>query len=152
MMKTAGIWAKTGIALGAATLVGVGLSGCGLVDSIKNSTADAWSVTYAVTVTGEGTPSLPAVTFGEAKTRGEDTVTKDLPNLPLVADPATPGSSRWEKTVMVTATRPASIVATPGEGQRATCQILLDGKRQIAAVAGEPGKPVTCEATTPKFD
>lgn len=152
MMKTAGIWAKTCIALGAAALVGVGLSGCGLVDSIKNSTADAWSVTYAVTVSGEGTPTLPAVTFGEAKSRGEDTVTKSLPNLPLEVDATAPESSRWEKTVMVTATQPASIVATPGEGQRATCQILLDGKRQIAAVAGEPGQPVTCEATTPKFD
>jgi len=142
----------TRIFIGSAVLaLGAGLSGCGAVGSWDKATADAWAVTYEVTVAGGSGDSLKDVSYLEAEKRGEDSTAVTEDSVAATDDAKKKGSKVWSVESMVTAQKDASIAATPAQGGTATCRILLDGVKEIASETGAPGKRVECEATTPAF-
>ncbi|KIP52942.1 hypothetical protein [Leucobacter komagatae] len=61
------------------------------------------------------------------------------------------GDSAWETDSLVIVGDQTTLSASTTAGQRATCRILLDGEREIAATTGEPGEALACEATAPAF-
>ena len=142
----------TRISISSAVLaLGIALSGCGAVESWDKATADAWSVTYEVTVAGGSGDSLQDVSYLEAEKRGEDSTEVTEDSVATTDDAKKKASSIWSVESMVTAQKDASIAATPAQGGTATCRILLDGVKEIASETGAPGERVQCEATTPAF-
>lgn len=127
--------AATGLALVAAAAA-VTLSGC---SSLSNSVRDAWSVTYEVTSTTEA--GTATVQYVGAEKKGQDMTTIEAGTV----------STPWTDDTIVYATQTASVTATPEDETTLSCRILLDSSREIAAVTGEPGRPVTCEVDTPEF-
>lgn len=126
---------------GAASLLALaaGLSGCA---GVGEKFADAWAVTYELTVSGGG--GLTDVVYAEAPERGKD-------SQDVTAGAVDAASQPWEVVAQVTATQPARVSATPDEGSTASCRVLLDGVEEIVARTGEPGERVMCEARTPTF-
>jgi len=131
--------------------LGVGLAGCGAVESFDKATSDAWAVTYEVTVAGTSNDSLHDVTYLEAEKRGEDSAPVTEDSVATTADAEKKTNKTWSVESMVTAQKDASIAATPDKDGTATCRILLDGVKEIAAETGAPGERVQCDATTPAF-
>ncbi|PRA10251.1 hypothetical protein CQ010_14745 [Arthrobacter sp. MYb211] len=140
--------------LGASSLLvvlGLSATACGMVESFGRQTADAWSVTYEVSVTGGTVNGIDDVKYLEAPTRGEVSSETAVGEVATTNDPAKKRSATWQETVMVTAEEEAGVSAAPRVGATATCRVLLDGVKEIAAVTGEPGKPVECAVSTPAF-
>lgn len=131
--------------------LGVGLAGCGAVDSFDKATSDAWAVTYEVTVAGTSNDSLHDVTYLEAEKRGEDSAPVTEGSVATTTDAEKKANKTWSVESMVTAQKDASIAATPDKDSTATCRILLDGVKAIATETGAPGERVQCDATTPAF-
>lgn len=133
--------------LGAAALA---LTGCA---QINQQVGDAWSVTYEVTVDSADAATLHDVAYLGAEKRGDAAERQTLSTASTKPGAGNgSGGAAWTHETIVLATDPASVTATPTDGQTATCRILLDGKRAIAEEQGQPGQPVSCKATTPEFD
>ncbi|WP_404287818.1 hypothetical protein [Glutamicibacter arilaitensis] len=132
-------------------VLGLSVTSCGMVESFGRQTADAWSVTYEVSVAGGTINGLDDVRYLEAPTRGEDSSETAVGEVATTNDPSNKQIASWQETVMVTAEDEAGVSAVPRAGATATCRILLDGVKEIAAVTGEVGKPVQCSVTTPAF-
>ncbi|KQS06142.1 hypothetical protein ASG04_16420 [Curtobacterium sp. Leaf183] len=135
------------LVLGAAALA---LTGCA---QIHQQVGNAWAVTYEVSVDSADASTLRDVAFVGSESRG------DAPEKRTLSTASTkPGAgdgddgATWTHESIVLAEDPASVMATPEDGRTATCRILLDGKRVIAEEQGQPGQPVHCKVTTPKFD
>jgi hypothetical protein len=132
------------LALGAAAVFATSLTGC----SIPRT--DVWTVVYKVSTDSDTTPLVNEISYAHTP----DPETKDKPETRRVtgADvtPDVKEDGLWWGVGAITAHNTASITATPAEGVRATCKILLDGTTELASKTGEPGKPVTCDAKTPK--
>lgn len=137
-------------ALGAAALLGVSLTGCSAIAKLQQSTADAWAVTYEVTVEGVDTATLTDVSYLDQEMRTEERTSVDAGT--VTASSAGDGTASWKVDSIVVVGDNAKVSATAAEGERATCRILLDGEREIATATSEPGSAVTCEATAPPFD
>jgi len=131
--------------------LGVGLAGCGAVDSYDKAISDAWSVTYEVSVDGASDDTLSEVSYLEAEKRGEDSAEVTEDTVTANADEKKKTRKVWSVESTVTAQKDAAIAATPEKGATATCKILLDGVKEIASETGAPGQRVDCEATTPAF-
>lgn len=140
---------RTSSLLGAALLAGVALTGCSAMQDIKNSAADAWKVTYEVSVDSSEPSTLTEVSYLDQASRTEKRTT--VPESSVQTTPRDTGDSAWETDSLVIVGDQTKLSATPAAGQRATCRILLDGEREIATNTGEPGEKVTCEATAPAF-
>lgn len=140
-------WAVTGVAI----FLGLSVSGCGAIDDFNKVTADAWAVTYEVTVTGGDTGSLNDIEYLESLERGDDPVLLSVDT--GVTTKARDGhdAALWSVESIVTAQMNAAVAATPGDGATATCRILLDGVQQIAEESAAPGERVECAALTPGF-
>lgn len=134
------------------TAVGLAIASCGAGEFVEKQTADAWSVTYRITVEGGEINALEEVTYLEAPSRGEESVETDRGTAATVNDPDAAHMATWEETAVVTAQSEAGVSATPREGATATCQVLLDGEKEIAAETGRPGTRVDCRVSTPAFD
>lgn len=134
-----------GLLAGAVALAGTGCS------VIQQQTGDAWAVTYEVHVDRPVGARLSDVRVEGAERRG------DAPEVHRIGAGETEAKdgegSRWEHETVVLAEQRASVRATPEQGATATCRVLLDGEREIAAqTSSAPGKPVTCSVDTPAFD
>ncbi len=137
-------------ALGAAALLGVSLTGCSAIAKLQQSTADAWAVTYEVTVEGVDTATLTDVSYLDQEMRTAERTSVDAGT--VTASSAGDGTASWKVDSIVVVGDNAKVSATAAAGERATCSILLDGEREIATATSEPGSAVTCEATAPPFD
>ncbi|MFZ7089270.1 hypothetical protein [Curtobacterium sp. RRHDQ10] len=137
------------------------VAGC---SQIRQQTADAWSVTYEVTVDQPAGSALTHVRAEGAERRGDDPEVAELGSVTTVGVGAGDGKrngngvgdgggdgSVWRHETLVLATDRSMVVATPPPGGTASCRILLDGKRVIDEEHADVGAPVTCSATTPAF-
>ncbi|MDR4534428.1 hypothetical protein [Glutamicibacter sp. PS] len=140
------------LATGSILALGLSLTACGASDFLKKQTADAWSVTYEVTVEGKDINRLTEVSYLDAPSRGESSSNVPVGEAATTNSASNAAKASWTKDAMVTAEADARISATPGKGAKATCRILLDGERELAKKTGAPGKPVECSATTPAFE
>lgn len=136
----------TAVALAA----GIALAGSGCA-YVQQQTGDAWAVTYEVHVDQPAGASLADVRVEGAERRG------DAPAVHRLGDQETTkidgDGSQWEHESVVLAEQRASVRVTPAPGATATCRILLDRGRQIAAATSSaPGATVTCAEDTPAFD
>ena len=143
---------KVVMAASAATVLALGTTGCSMVESVQKSTADAWSVTYELTVTGDTINGIDNVGYLEAAGRGEDSELITEGAVATTNDADAQDTAHWSIESIVTAERDVAISATPREGARLTCRILLDGEREIATATAGPGETVECQANTPAFD
>lgn len=134
----------------AALALGAGMAGCSAVDSWDKATADAWAVTYEVSVSGGATGTLHDVAYLQAPARGEDSA-EVVEGSVATSSEGSGEKAAWRTETMVTAQQDAAIAATPGEGATATCRILLDETRELAAHSAGPGERVECSAATPAF-
>ncbi|UYQ77314.1 hypothetical protein OF385_15025 [Glutamicibacter sp. JL.03c] len=142
----------TRISIGSAVLaLGIGLAGCGAVESWDKATSDAWAVTYEVTVTGGTSNSLKDVSYLEAEKRGEDSTSVTEESVSTSEATGKKKNKVWSIESMVTAQKDASVAATPDKDGTATCRVLLDGVKEIASATGAPGERVQCDVTTPAF-
>jgi hypothetical protein len=139
---------RTATATAAALLTVLSAAGCSF---IEKQTADAYSITYRVTVEGDEVNKISAVEYGEAPSRGEDSSSVDAGEVGTTNDLDDPRRASWDTTALVTATQDAWITATPPAGASASCSILIDGEREIDSATAPPGEPVECRATTPAF-
>jgi len=140
--------------LGSCTLLvalGLSITSCGIVESFDRQTADAWSVTYELSVTGGTINGIDDVRYLEAPARGEASSETAVGEVATTNDSSNKRRASWQETVMVTTEDEAGISAAPRAGATATCRILLDGVKEIAAATAEVGKPVQCSVTTPAF-
>lgn len=129
----------------ALALTAVSLVGCS-----GGAFADAWSVTYQVTLSGADHSST-SVSYLAAPQRGAISETVSVENNPATkSQDAT--TSVYSVVAQVTAKEIAKVTLTPAPGTTATCEILLDGTRSIAKNTAAAGQPVTCEVDTPAFD
>ena len=136
-------------AVAAATLLtALTATGCSYV---AKYTADAYSITYRVTVEGDDIDTISAVEYGESPNRGEETAAVDAGGLVTKNDSADAHTASWQTEALVTATEEAWVTATPGAGAVATCSILIDGEREIDTATAGMGETVECRATTPAF-
>lgn len=135
----------------AALVLGMGLTGCGAVDDWDKATADAWAVTYQVTVSGENADALSDVSYLDSPSRGEDSAEVTEESVATTSDAGKKDETSWSTESVITAEKDAAIAATPAEGSTASCRILLDGVKEIAAQTGKPGERVECAVTTPAF-
>ncbi|MCW2288440.1 hypothetical protein EDF60_0630 [Leucobacter luti] len=136
--------------LAAALLVGASLTGCSAIDAFKNSAADAWQVTYEVSVDSTEPTTLTAVSYLDQATRADTRA--PVVNDSVTASPREGGIATWSVESIVIVGDTTSVTATPAEGLTATCRILLDGTREIASETSAAGAPVQCEAVAPPFD
>lgn len=134
-----------------AAIAGITLTGCGAVDSFNKNTADAWSVTYEVTVTGEANNAVDQIAYLESPERGEASVETTVETAATVNDAQNADTATWQETTMVTAEDEAGVAATPRKGASATCRVLLDGKKEINTKTGAEGERVECRVQTPAF-
>ncbi|MFK0083043.1 hypothetical protein [Glutamicibacter sp. NPDC090743] len=143
---------STWLAASSAGLVlGMGLTGCGAIESFDKSTADAWAVTYEITVSGEAADALSDVSYLDSPSRGEDSAEVTEQAVATTSGAGKNSESIWTAQSVITAEKDAAIAATPAAGSTATCRILLDGVKEIAAQTGKPGERVECAVTTPAF-
>ncbi|MGQ3383282.1 hypothetical protein [Glutamicibacter sp. TV12E] len=129
---------------------GAGMAGCSAVDSWDKATADAWAVTYEVSVSGGAADTLHDVAYLQAPARGEDS-SEVFEDSVATASEGSGEKAAWRTETTVTAQQDAAIAATPGEDATATCRILLDGTRELAEDSAGPGERVECSAATPAF-
>ncbi|KUF06213.1 hypothetical protein [Leucobacter sp. G161] len=141
---------RLAIATSGALALGLTLSGCGVIDTVAKSAADAWSVTYEVTTDGDAPAQLSEVSYLDAKDRMTEQHTEQVSHVATSA--TTDGTFAWTAMAIVVTGDSASVSATPPEDVSATCRILLDGAREIASETGAPGEAVHCESVTPEFD
>ncbi|ROP72671.1 hypothetical protein [Curtobacterium sp. PhB115] len=134
---------------GAVLAAGLALTATGC-SFVQQQTGDAWSVTYQVQVDGPAGSELSDVRVEGAEKRGDAPEVHRL-GTQKTSTAKTSGSA-WEHESIVLAEQRASVRATPGPDATATCRILLDGEREIAAETSAAGKAVTCSADTPAFD
>ena len=134
---------------GAAMALALGTAGCGAVEDFDKATSDSWAVTYEVSVTGGDTSKITDIKYLESEKRGEAGTELSLPSGKTTAEGM--GTAVWSLESIVTAEKDAAISAVPGKGSTATCRILLDGVKEIAAETSAPGERVECAATTPAF-
>lgn len=131
--------------------LGVGVAGCGAVESYDKAVSDAWAVTYEVSVTGTTDDSLHDVSYLEAEKRGEDSTPVTEESVNTTEATGKNKNKVWSVESMVTAQKDASVAATPDKDGTATCRVLLDGVKEIASETGAPGERVQCDVTTPAF-
>lgn len=136
------------LVLPAAALVAGSLTGC---NAMGGAFADAWAVTYSVTLTGTDHATATNVSYLEAPSRGAESEAVTVADNPAMSA-VTQDSSTYSVVAQVTAEKKAMITLTPAPGTIASCDILLDGTKSITTATGEPGAPVTCEIATPKFE
>lgn len=141
---------RISVTIATALALGASLAGCSAIEQIQKSAADAWAVTYEVTVEGQSTATLTNVSFLDQATRAEERTTVSADSVTATAGEN--GVATWSANSIVIVGDKAKLEATAADGERATCKILLDGKRAIANETGEPGGTVTCAATAPAFD
>ncbi|MGV2855164.1 hypothetical protein ACNPON_00190 [Glutamicibacter sp. AGC13] len=134
-----------------ALALGMGLTGCGAVEDWDKATSDAWAVTYEVTVSGEAADVLNGVSYLDSPSRGEDSAEVTEEAVATTGGAGKNSESTWTAQSVITAEKDAAIAATPAAGSTATCRILLDGVKEIAAQTGTPGERVECAVTTPAF-
>lgn len=134
------------------SLLLLALTGCGAGDFIEKQTADAWSVTYEVTVSGTAINALDEVTYLDSPSRGEKSEPTPAERVATTNDPDHAGTAVWKETAMVTAEHEAGVSATPLADATAVCRILLDDEREISSVTGTAGERVECAASTPAFE
>lgn len=132
-------------------LVGVSVVGCGAVESRNKQIADAWSVTYEVSVSGASTSSLDNITYLESPGRGGESTENSLDSAATTPDPENPTVALWQQTVTVTAEDEAGVAATVPKGATATCRILLDGVKEIQSKTVADGQRIECKVQTPAF-
>ncbi|MBC9943417.1 hypothetical protein ICL81_02580 [Leucobacter sp. cx-328] len=129
------------------------MTGCGAIDKLQKSTADAWAVTYELSVDGGDDPEnamLSDVAYLDQPSRTEERTSVSAGTVTTAGTNG--GSATWSVDSILVVGDTAKITATAAEGQRATCRILLDGERALASETGEAGVAVTCSATAPPFD
>ncbi|KAM9863858.1 hypothetical protein ACI1US_00242 [Leucobacter sp. BZR 635] len=141
---------RLALATSGALALGLTLSGCGVIDTVTKSAADAWSVTYEVTTDSDAPAQLSDVSYLDAKDRMTEQHTEQVSHAATAA--TADGSFAWTADTIVVTGDPASVSATPPKGVSATCRILLDGTRELASETGAPGEAVHCESVTPEFD
>lgn len=138
------------LTLGVAALaLAVGATGCSAVEDFNKSTSDSWAVTYEVSVTGGDTSTINDIKYLESEKRGEAGTELSLSSGETKKD--SEGGAVWSLESIVTAEKDAAVSATPGKGATATCRILLDGVKEIAAETSKPGERVDCAVSTPAF-
>lgn len=142
-------FAKKMILGGAALALAAGATGCSAVEDFNKSTSDSWAVTYEVSVTGGDTSKITDIKYLESEKRGEAGTELSLPSGKTTAEGK--DTAVWSLESIVTAEKDAAISAVPGKGTTATCRILLDGVKEIAAETSKPGERVDCAVTTPAF-
>ncbi|MBP6685952.1 MAG: hypothetical protein KA158_11070 [Leucobacter sp.] len=144
---------RTAAIVGTAVFLGGSLAGCSALENVKNSAADAWKVTYELSVESAD-PAEPVmltdVSYLDQPTRTEKRSTVSESEVLAASTPG--GLALWSTESIVIVGDTTSISATPAEGDSLTCKILLDGEREIATQTGEPGESVSCEAVAPPFD
>ncbi|MHA6969110.1 hypothetical protein ACX5K5_15600 [Glutamicibacter bergerei] len=134
-----------------AVIAGISLTGCGAVESFNKQTADAWSVTYEVTVTGETINAVDQIVYLESPGRGEASAETTMETAATVNDAKNADTATWRETTIVTAEDDAGVAATPRKGASATCRVLLDGEKEISTKTGAVGERVECRVKTPAF-
>jgi hypothetical protein len=125
------------------------LTGC---DFVRAQSADTWSVSYEISLDGKTVNVIKAASYDEAPSRGLDSETIDMGDVPTTNSAYSTEKASWTHVTTITAERRASVSGTAPAGSVATCRILLDGSREIAKNTGAPGGTVSCAAETPKFD
>lgn len=125
------------------------IAGCGVIDSVQRSMADAWSVTYTITTDSSSPVTLTDVSYRTQEKRTVDPTTTEKDRVETTS--AKDGTNRWSVETLAMTEAQVIVSATPPPGVAATCKILLDGAQEIASSTGKAGEPVTCEASTPKF-
>jgi len=134
---------------GAAMAMALGTAGCGAVEDFDKATSDSWAVTYEITVSGGDASKITDIKYLESEKRGEAGTELTLPSGETTLDAKE--NAVWSLGSIVTAQKDAAISAMPGKEATATCRILLDGVKEIAAETSAPGERVECAATTPAF-
>lgn len=137
-------------AIAAAAALTAALTGCSTVTDIGKSMQDAWSVTYEISVDGADTVTLSDVSYLGAESRVDGAKTVKVGD--AEAQSGSGGSASWSVETLVVAGKQATVTATPPSDLTASCKILLDGTKEIAAETGTPGAPVTCDVVTPEFE
>lgn len=137
--------------LSLSALLGVSVAGCGAADSWNKQVADAWSVTYEVSVSGASTDSLHDITYLQSPGRGEESTETSLDSAATTSDPENSKGALWQETVTITAEDEAGVAATVPKGATATCRILLDGVKEIQSKTVADGQRVECKVQTPAF-
>ncbi len=122
------------------------LTACG---NIGESLKDAYSITYEITLSGSDTSALESFSFAGKEKR--DSETTEVLSTAKDAPSASANNGKWSTETIINAEEIARITAVPKPDTVASCRILIDGSKEIAAEKGAPGAPVTCEAITPKF-
>ncbi|MFH8344785.1 hypothetical protein [Streptomyces sp. NPDC018045] len=130
---------KPRITRGGVLLTLAAVSACGLMlygaFQLRQAGA-AWSLTYEAVSTG-GPPHADEVRYlrtADGDRREERTGGTRLP---------------WRRTVVVDAGEEARVEVRPAGNGTASCRILLDGERQVAAGRSPgPGEPAECRVIT----
>lgn len=121
--------------------LGVSLAGCGFIESVQRSATDAWLVTYEVSTDSADDTALTDISYLDTPNRvdgQQETRVASAEAEPAAGD----GGATWSVESLVMVGDRARIAATPADGAHATCRILLDGEKEIAFQAGDPGEPV----------
>ena len=129
------------------------MTGCA---QIHQQVGNAWAVTYEVSVDFRRRqhPAMSLLFVG-SESRGDAPEKRtpvdrvDQAPVPATVTTARPGTHE----LIASPKDPASVMATPEDGRTATCP--HPARRQAAWIAeeqGQPGQPVHCKVTTPKFD
>lgn len=135
--------------LGTALVLGGSLAGCSAIENFQKSAADAWQVTYELSVDSTDAAALSNVSYSDQKTRTDKRATVDAGTISLAAKAGS--NATWTVDSLAVVGDQADISATAAAGQTATCRILLDGEREIAKETGTPGGTVNCAAKAPEF-
>ncbi|MFF0745461.1 hypothetical protein ACFYVL_34185 [Streptomyces sp. NPDC004111] len=97
-----------------------------------------WAVTYEAGSPGDK-PLAVKYQDTEGRYPGQDRSVKEH-------DVAAVGTA-WSKETVVLDGREARVTVTPEKGERATCRILLDGRKVLATgKSSAPGLPAVCTA------
>lgn len=145
-MKTTQAKILTALAA-ATTMTGAALSltGCAFIDKMATTSAKVWAVTYELSTDSAENVTVSNTTYRDTPSRAEGQVIAK----PGLLDVSTEG---WRTETLGVVTKELSISATPPEGVRLTCKILLDGTEQIAtATSAAPGEAVRCAVKAPEF-
>ncbi|OKI00200.1 hypothetical protein A6A06_23875 [Streptomyces sp. CB02923] len=129
---------KPRITRGGVLLTLTAVTACGLMlfGALQLKQAQiAWSLTYEATSTG-GPPHADGVRYRHTPGDGQSEERLGGTRLP------------WRKSVTVGGGEEARVEVRPAGDGTASCRILLDGERQVAAGRSPgPGKPAVCRVT-----
>lgn len=129
----------------AMTGVALSLTGCAFIDKMVTTSADAWAVTYELSVDNVDGATVSNVAYRDTPDRATGQSVVKANQIDVSAD-------GWKFDTLGVVGKDLSISAIPPEGVRATCKIMLDKTEVLAtATSDAPGQPVRCEAVAPEF-